>query len=67
MAGLHTARSWKKIILAVVALGLLLGLQLTGMQGASAAGASQASASSVRGAICLTNASNNCVRMQTPG
>ena len=37
MAELHTAGSWKKIVPALAALGLLLALQLTGMSAASAA------------------------------
>jgi hypothetical protein len=37
ITGIHTAGSWKKIILVMAALGLLLALQLTGMSAASAA------------------------------
>ena len=37
MTELHTAGSWKKIVPALAALGLLLALQLTGMSAASAA------------------------------
>ena len=37
MTGLHTAGSWKKIVFVMAGLGLLLGLQLTGISAANAA------------------------------